>query len=273
MSSPAQSRGARKGIRDAFQAVLAVIAAGGATAVIELIVDHLNPVYGVLMAFVFKIVITWAQNYLETAGKIPVLLPTPGLVSAVLDPVKGAVTDATPLVAPAAAATVDAVSDAAGKVTGEVIDTSGGIVGKVTGLLRRKGERGGVPLALIIAVVLVLVLLGGFGLCGDALFEDEDERNDLGLVRVELVSHEYDDGGYYEDGDEGYGGGQNYEDQWSNEDRNRNRNRNRGAFSPGPFRDSPVTICLPYSCNSGGEQSGDNRGGDEPPPDEGEQRV
>ena len=191
MSSPAQSQGARKGLRDAFQAVLAVIAAGGATALIELIVDHLNPAYGVLMAFVFKIVIAWAQNYLETKGSIPVLLPTPGLVSAVLDPVKGAVTDATPLVAPPAAATVDAVADAAGKVTGDVVDTAGGVVGKVTGLLRRKkSETGGIPLALIIGVVIVLVLLGGLGVCGDALSEDEDERNDLGLVRVELVSHE-----------------------------------------------------------------------------------
>jgi hypothetical protein len=42
-------------------------------------------------------------------------------------------------------------------------------------------------------------------------------------------------------------------DQWNNEDRNRNRNRNRGAFSPGPFDDSPVdafngnVICLPGS--------------------------
>lgn len=40
---------------------------------------------------------------------------------------------------------------------------------------------------------------------------------------------------------------------YSNEDRNRNRDRNRGAFSPGPFDDSPVdafnniTICLPNS--------------------------
>lgn len=49
-----------------------------------------------------------------------------------------------------------------------------------------------------------------------------------------------------------YCGDQDY-DQWNNEDRNRNRNRNRGAFSPGPFDDSPVdafngnVICLPGS--------------------------
>lgn len=37
----------------------------------------------------------------------------------------------------------------------------------------------------------------------------------------------------------------------SEDDRNRNRNRDRGAFSPGPFRDSPVTITIcatPDSC-------------------------
>lgn len=40
----------------------------------------------------------------------------------------------------------------------------------------------------------------------------------------------------------------------------------RSSFSPGPFKDSPVTICLPYSCNSGGQQSGGNR--QNPPPDQ-----
>lgn len=63
------------------------------------------------------------------------------------------------------------------------------------------------------------------------------------------------------------GGDQSYEDQWSNEDRNRNRNRNRGAFSPGPFDDSPVdafngnVVCLPGSTCYADR-------GDEPPPNE-----
>lgn len=77
----------------------------------------------------------------------------------------------------------------------------------------------------------------------------------LGLVTPAYANHErsrcYDecDGGGYGDGDNSR---QDY-DQWRNEDRNRNRNRNRGAFSPGPFDDSPVdafngnTICLPGS--------------------------
>lgn len=264
MSSPAQSRGARKGIRDAVQAVLAVVAAGGATAAIELVVDHLNPAYGVLMAFVFKIVIAYAQNFLETAGKIPVLLPTPGLVSAVLDPVDGAATDATPLVAPPAAATVDAVTDAAGKVTGAVTDTAGGIVGKVTGLLHRgKDENGGAGMiALLVIVFFVIMAVGGFAVC-DLMFDDESEPGDNHLLgRVELVSHEYDDdGGYYEEGDRNGGYGSDY-----GGNRRDDRNRNRGAFSPGPFDDSPVdafngnTICLPSStCYADGDRRNDER--------------
>ena len=135
MSSAAQSRGLRKGTRDALQAVVAIVAAGGATAVIELVVDSVSPAVGVLMAFGFKVVIAYLQNYLETAGKIPVLLPTPGLVSAVLSPVADAAKDTTPLVAPAAGATVDATSDIAGVVTGEVTDLDGGVVGTVEGQL------------------------------------------------------------------------------------------------------------------------------------------
>jgi hypothetical protein len=109
--------------------VAAVLAAGGATAVIELVVDNVNPTYGVVMAFAFKILIAYAQNYLESAGKIPVLLPTPALV-----PVAEA---ADAVVAPVAGA-VEAVADEAGKVTGTVTDVTGGVIGRVTGLLKGK---------------------------------------------------------------------------------------------------------------------------------------
>ena len=63
------------------------------------------------------------------------------------------------------------------------------------------------------------------------------------------ADHEYGDGGRCYDGE---WSSQEY-DQWNGNDRNRNRDRNRGAFSPGPFDDSPVdafngnTICLPGS--------------------------
>lgn len=119
--------------------------------------------------------------------------------------------------------------------------------------------RGSVPLALVILIALAVAIMAGLAFCGDALFEDEDEVNDLG-ASAWVADHEC-----YEYGD--CGGGQSYEDQWSNEDRNRNRNRNRGAFSPGPFDRSPVdafngnTVCLPGStCYSGRR--------DDAPPDE-----
>lgn len=56
-------------------------------------------------------------------------------------------------------------------------------------------------------------------------------------------------------------------DQWNNEDKNRNRNRNRGAFSPGPFDDSPVdafnNVCMPgATCHYDGDRRGEPQPGD-----------
>lgn len=68
-----------------------------------------------------------------------------------------------------------------------------------------------------------------------------------GPVGITVASHEYDD--CYGDDCRG----DRYENDYSGNDRNRNRGRDRGAFSPGPFRDSPVdafngnTVCLPGS--------------------------
>lgn len=117
----------------------------------------------------------------------------------------------------------------------------------------RHREGGGIPLALIIIIALGVIMLAGLGLCGDALFEDEDEVNDLGAPAL-VLDH---DGDYYGDRSD-----QDYE-QWNNEDRNRNRNRNRGAFSPGPFEDSPVDFrdnCISLDCS----------GRDRTPPQEGQ---
>ena len=106
--------------------------------------------------------------------------------------------------------------------------------------------------------IVAIIFVCGMVVAGCiALANDEDA---FGGVRVvQLADHERErcwDGGC---------GDQSYEDQWSNEDRNRNRNRNRGAFSPGPFDDSPVdafngnVVCLPGStCYS-------DRRGEEPP--------
>lgn len=125
-----------------------------------------------------------------------------------------------------------------------------------------RSERGDLTFGPIAGlIIIVLALVGLFAICSG---DDDDDVDGLG--RIELVSHRYDDGG---DCDwRGDCGGQEYDQNYgSRDDRNRNRNRDRGAFSPGPFRDSPVTICLPYSCNSGGEQSGGNRE-NQPPPEE-----
>jgi hypothetical protein len=118
-------------------------------------------------------------------------------------------------------------------------------------------QRGGIPLALIILLVVGVLIVGGLVASCDALFTDPDEENDLGMPALVLDHDGWDEGDCDWRGD---CGGQEYDQNYgSRDDRNRNRNRDRGAFSPGPFRDSPVTICAPYSCNSGGEQSGGNR--------------
>lgn len=120
-TSAAQFRGTRKAARDLFQVVVGVVAGGGAYALLELIVDTVHPSVGVILAFVFKILTAFAQNYLETKGSIGVMLPTPGLVVAADD------------VADHAVATVDAVVDEAGGIIGAVTDTAGEVIGAVTG--------------------------------------------------------------------------------------------------------------------------------------------
>lgn len=99
----------------------------------------------------------------------------------------------------------------------------------------------------VVGFVVVALVVGTCVAC-----TTDDDNNSLG--HLELVSHEYGDGG-----DQDY-------DQWDSDQRNHNR-RNRGAFSPGPFTDSPVdafngnTVCLPGStCYA------DRR--EEPPPEE-----
>lgn len=110
----------------------------------------------------------------------------------------------------------------------------------------------------VVGFVVVALVVGTCVACND----DDDESLNLG--KVQLVNHERErcyDGGC---------GDQSYDGQWSNEDRNRNRNRNRGAFSPGPFDDSPVdafngnVICLPGSTC----YSDDRRRDENPPPEE-----
>lgn len=114
MSSPVISRGLRKGFRTLIQ----TIAGGGLTALVTVLAGGLSPQASVLLMAVFTAIAALAQNGLETAGKIPTLLPSPGLV---VGPATGAV------------ATVEATADRAGEIVGDVVDTAGEVVGEVTG--------------------------------------------------------------------------------------------------------------------------------------------
>lgn len=134
MSTVAQSRGLRKLGRTIVQWAASIGTTGLTLVMAEAIGVSFGPAAAVIFQAFWLFVYTFAQNALETAGKIPVLLPSPGLVSNVLTPI-GAVTDVTPLIAPVTAATVDAVADTAGGVVGTVTDLAGDVVGTVTGQL------------------------------------------------------------------------------------------------------------------------------------------
>jgi hypothetical protein len=121
MSSPATSRGFRKAARDVFQALLAVVAAGGTTVLLDLILGHVDPIIAVPIGVAYKILVTYAMNALETKGSIPVLLPTPGLVPSV-----GAG-------AAVAVGTVDAVAEKVGDAVGEVTGTVQSVTGELLG--------------------------------------------------------------------------------------------------------------------------------------------
>ena len=100
--------------------------------------------------------------------------------------------------------------------------------------INRCDERGGIPLAVLILAGLVLVLIFGLGLCGDALFDDEDETDDLGY-RSELVTEHRGD---RDDSSDGSGECADSRGQCSDDD-----------LSP-RFDDSPIIICLrPDSCH------------------------
>lgn len=128
MTTPALQRGTRKALRDLLQAVAAIAAAGGTTALIDVIAGSVDPSTGVILAFAFKVLFAFLQNWAETSGRIPTLLPTPSLVI-------GSEEDAV--------ATVDAVADRGGEITGAVLDTAGGVVGAITGQLDKEEEEQG----------------------------------------------------------------------------------------------------------------------------------
>lgn len=122
---PALNRGFRKGGREIIQ----FIAAGGATALIGVLTGHLSPELVVIVGVLLKFFVTFSQNTLETAGKIPVLLPSAGLVTTTAG---GAVSKVVGTVDTVVQATTGTAT-AATQVVGDVVSTSGQVVGGVTG--------------------------------------------------------------------------------------------------------------------------------------------
>lgn len=118
MRSPAWHRAWRKGIRTAVQ----LVAGGALTALVTAVAGSLAPGTAALVLGAWTVVVATAQNGLEAGGKIPALLPTPGLVPSV-----GAVTKAVGTVE----TTVDQVGGVIGDVEGVVTDTAGDLLGEV----------------------------------------------------------------------------------------------------------------------------------------------
>lgn len=114
---PAASRGIRKGIR----VLLQTIAGGGLTALVALVAGGLSPTTAATLTALFGSLVAFLHNYLETNGTIPVLLPTPGLVTTTAGGLVGKTVG-----------TVDAVAADSGKVVGDVLNTTGAVVGGVT---------------------------------------------------------------------------------------------------------------------------------------------
>lgn len=107
----------------------------------------------------------------------------------------------------------------------------------------------------IIGALFVVFVLTMFAVCND----DPDDPN--GWARVQVASHEY-------EGDcdwSGDCGDDSYRNDYSSRDRHRNERRNRGAFSPGPFDRSPVTIII---CPPGTPYCGSDGGQNDQPPEE-----
>ena len=115
-----------RGWRKAARTLLQLVASGGLTALVNQFGDGLSTNQKGLVAVAWMLVVTFAQNYAETVGAIPALLPTPGLV-----PTAG------PVVAMNVGTVeteVDTVGAAVGEVSGTVTDTAGELMGEVTGL-------------------------------------------------------------------------------------------------------------------------------------------
>lgn len=118
--SPALNRGVRKAVRTLLQ-----LAAGGAlTAAVNQFADGLSPNAKVLVLTGWTVIIALIQNTAETSGKVPVVLPAPGLVTTA----PGRVVAKTVGVVDA---TAETLGGAIGDVEGVVTDMTGDLLGEV----------------------------------------------------------------------------------------------------------------------------------------------
>lgn len=111
-----------RGLRKAGRALLQVVASGGATALVNMIVGGLSPTVAPVVGFAWLVFFTFLQNAGETKGIIPVILPSPGLVTTSAG---GAVSKVV--------GTVDTVTEGTGQVVGDVLNTAGSVVGGIAG--------------------------------------------------------------------------------------------------------------------------------------------
>jgi hypothetical protein len=118
--SPALHRGLRKGIRTGVQ----LVAGGALTALVTAIAGGLSPATAAIVMGAWTVVVAAAQNAGEAAGKVPVLLPTPGIVPSAgkaIQPAIGTVDTA-----------VEKIGDAVGDIEGVVQSvTDGTVLGEV----------------------------------------------------------------------------------------------------------------------------------------------
>lgn len=120
--------GLYRGLRKALRTIVQLVAAGGLTAAVNAFADGLAPNMKALVGAAWLVAVTFAQNAAETAGRIPVLLPTPGLVPSV-----GAV-------AGTAVGTVETAVDVAGDSIGDVTGTVESVAGDLLGEVGPPGE-------------------------------------------------------------------------------------------------------------------------------------
>ena len=182
---PALVRGWRKAARTLVQ----MIASGALTAAVTALAGGLDPTTQALVAAGWLFVVTFSQNAAETAGKIPVLLPSPGLVSSAASSTTEAV--------------VEAHANETGEVEGVVTDLAGGVVGEVVGQLgyvekkepvdpldsaaddsHLRDENGGAVVAFVLIMIGVAVV---FAFLLDACQDDPDEADDLWVPATEQI--------------------------------------------------------------------------------------